>query len=128
MANILIVDDSRTSRRVLRDMLEKHGHVVVDEATNGQEGFDGYGKLNPDIVTMDITMPVMDGIQTAKKVEEMIENKEINDDTKIIFVSGNIDGSDLQQSLLKIKCVKECLQKPVQITKYQKMLERYYKK
>ena len=73
-------------------------------------------------------MPVMDGIQTAKKVEEMIENKEINDDTKIIFVSGNIDGSDLQQSLLKIKCVKECLQKPVQITKYQKMLERYYKK
>ena len=70
MANILIVDDSRTSRRVLKDMLERHGHNIVDEATNGQEAFDDYGKYNPDIVTMDITMPVMDGIQGLKLIHK----------------------------------------------------------
>ncbi len=70
MANILMVDDSRTSRRVLKDMLERNGHVVVGEAANGREGFESYGKLNPDIVTMDITMPVMDGIEGLKLIKK----------------------------------------------------------
>ena len=52
MANILMVDDSRTSRRILKDMLERNGHVVIGEATNGKEAFDSYVKLNPDIVTI----------------------------------------------------------------------------
>ena len=71
-------------------------------------------------------MPVMDGIKAAKTIQEMIDNKEINENTKIVFISGNIDGADLQKSLLEINCVKECLQKPVQITKYEKLLEKYY--
>ena len=70
MAKILMVDDSRTSRRVLKDMLERHGHVIIGEATNGQEGFDSYIKLQPDIVTMDITMPVMDGIEGLKLIHK----------------------------------------------------------
>ena len=57
---------------------------------------------------------------------KMIDNKEINDEVKIVFISGNIDGADLEKSLLEIKCVKECLQKPVMIAKYQKILEKYY--
>ena len=71
-------------------------------------------------------MPVMDGIETAKNIQEMINKKVLNDDTKIIFVSGNIDGPKLQKLLLDINCVKECLQKPVQISKYQKIIEKYY--
>ena len=43
------------------------------------------------------------------------------------FISGNIDDSQLRDSLLKINCVKECLPKPVQISKYQKIIEKYYK-
>ena len=70
MANILMVDDSRTSRKVLRDMLEHHGHVVAAEATNGQEAFDLYGRIKPDLVTMDITMPVMDGIEGLKLIRK----------------------------------------------------------
>ena len=59
MAKILIVDDSKTSRRCLRNMLlEKAGHEIIDEAVNGREGVDKYKELHPDIVTMDITMPV----------------------------------------------------------------------
>ena len=72
-------------------------------------------------------MPVLDGIKTAKKIQEMIDNKEINENIQIIFVSGNIDGNELKESLLKIYCVKECLQKPVRLDKYQKIFEKYYK-
>ena len=93
MANILIVDDSRTSRRVLRDMLERHGHVIVDEATNGQEGFDGYGKLKPDIVTMDITMPVMDGIESLKLIRKAYP------DSKVIMITAAGQNEKVKEAL-----------------------------
>ena len=64
MANILIVDDSRTSRRILRGILEGDGHTIVGEAKDGQEGYDMYAELKPDVVTMDITMPVMSGVDS----------------------------------------------------------------
>lgn len=81
MANILIVDDSRTSRRILRSILEEDGHVIVGEATNGQEGFEQYMSLKPDIVTMDITMPVMTGVEALKKIIEADSN------AKVVMVS-----------------------------------------
>ena len=66
MANILIVDDSRTSRKILRGLLEANGYVVVGEAKNGQEGYDMYAQYKPDLVTMDITMPVMSGVDSLQ--------------------------------------------------------------
>ena len=68
MANILIVDDSRTSRKILRGLLEREGHTVVAEATNGQEGYDLYAQHRPNLVTMDITMPVLNGVESLKKI------------------------------------------------------------
>lgn len=68
MAKILIVDDSRTSRKILKGILENEGYEVVGEATNGLEGYDQYVALKPDVVTMDITMPVLDGIEALKKI------------------------------------------------------------
>jgi two-component system chemotaxis response regulator CheY len=81
MANILIVDDSRTSRRILRGIIESAGHIVVDEAVNGQEGYDKYVQLKPDLVTMDITMPVMDGVQSLKKIKADFP------DSKVVMVT-----------------------------------------
>ena len=72
MAKILIVDDSRTSRKFLRDILEKSGNEIVGEAVNGREGFDLYQKLRPDIVTLDITMPVMDGLDSLKLIMRFV--------------------------------------------------------
>lgn len=69
MARVLIVDDSRTSRKILRGILEGEGYEVVGEATNGQDGYEKYGELRPDVVTMDITMPVLDGIAALKKIK-----------------------------------------------------------
>ena len=70
MAKILIVDDSKTSRKFLRNMLEDAGHEIVSEAVNGVEGVEKFRLYKPDVVTMDITMPVMDGIQTLVKIKE----------------------------------------------------------
>ena len=81
MAKILIVDDSRTSRKILHEIVEKAGYEVVGEAENGAEGVELYEELNPDIVTLDITMPILDGIDTLKQIREM------NPDAKVIMVS-----------------------------------------
>lgn len=68
MGKILIVDDSRTSRKMLREILEGMGHEIAGEATNGEEGYVMYKELNPDLVTLDITMPKMDGIEALIKI------------------------------------------------------------
>lgn len=68
MNKVLIVDDSRTSRRILRGILEKAECEVIGEAENGEQGYLKYKELNPDIVTMDITMPVMDGIESLSLI------------------------------------------------------------
>ena len=71
MADILIVDDSKTSRKFLRNMLEEAGHKIVAEAVNGAEGVEKYRIYHPDIVTMDITMPVLDGIDAVGEIMKM---------------------------------------------------------
>ena len=81
MAKILIVDDSRTSRKVLRGSLEEGGHEVVDEAVNGQEGVQKFQACKPDIVTMDITMPVLDGMEALKMI------KALKPDMKVVMVT-----------------------------------------
>lgn len=76
MAKVLIIDDSRTSRRVLKNILEKNGHEVIGEAANGQEGYEKFIELDPDVVTLDITMPVLDGLGALDKI--MTLNSEAN--------------------------------------------------
>ena len=70
MAKILIVDDSRTSRKMLKELLESLGHEVIGEAVNGEDGFIKYKELNPDLVTLDITMPKLDGIQALQLIKK----------------------------------------------------------
>ncbi|WP_339329283.1 response regulator [Cohnella caldifontis] len=68
MAKILIVDDSVIMRRNLKSMLVQAGHTIVGEASDGVEAYREYARLLPDLVTMDITMPVMNGIDAVKKI------------------------------------------------------------
>ena len=70
MANILVVDDSRTSRKMLKELLTEMGHTIVGEAVNGEDGFMKYKELNPDLVTLDITMPKIDGIQALQLIRK----------------------------------------------------------
>lgn len=77
MAKILLVDDSKTSRKILRGILEEDGHEVIGEAVNGEEGIDKFKELKPDITTMDITMPVMDGLEALKQIMELDKNAKV---------------------------------------------------
>lgn len=70
MAKILIVDDSAVSRKKLRGILESVGHEIIAEACDGEDAFDKYKTYVPDIVTMDITMPNVDGIMGLKNIRE----------------------------------------------------------
>lgn len=70
MANIMIVDDSPIILQRLRIILEELGHCVVAEAADGQEAVDQYGKHDVDLVTMDIQMPGMDGIEAVRLIRE----------------------------------------------------------
>lgn len=68
MAKILIVDDAAFMRMMIKDILEKNGYEVIGEANNGIKAVELYKKERPDVVTMDITMPDMDGIQAVKAI------------------------------------------------------------
>jgi two-component system chemotaxis response regulator CheY len=69
MANVLVVDDAAFMRMMLKDILIKGGHEVVGQAANGLEAIKQYGELKPDLVTMDITMPEMEGIEALKRIK-----------------------------------------------------------
>jgi two-component system, chemotaxis family, chemotaxis protein CheY len=62
MARILVVDDAAFMRKMVTDALTKGGHEVVGEAGNGNEALARYQELQPDLVTLDITMPEKDGL------------------------------------------------------------------
>lgn len=81
MKKVLIVDDADFMRMAIRLMLEKNGFEVVGEARNGSEAVIRYKELRPDIVTMDITMPEMSGI------EALISIRKFDPKAKIVMVS-----------------------------------------
>lgn len=65
---ILITDDALFMRVTLKNILVQNGYEVVGEAANGAESVEMYKQLRPDIVTMDITMPEMDGLTALKTI------------------------------------------------------------
>jgi two-component system chemotaxis response regulator CheY len=70
-AKILIVDDAAFMRMMIKNILVKEGYEVVGEAENGAQAVEKYKELNPDLVTMDITMPEMDGISAVKEIMKL---------------------------------------------------------
>jgi len=81
MAKILVVDDSKFMRLTLKNMLEKAGHQVIGEAENDTEALSQFKLLKPDLVTMDIIMPIDSGIIAVKRIIEL------DPSAKIIMVS-----------------------------------------
>ncbi|MBS4172528.1 response regulator [Bacillus sp. FJAT-49736] len=78
MANrILIVDDAAFMRMMIKDILSKNGFEVVGEAADGAQAVEKFKELKPDLVTMDITMPEMDGITALKEIKGMDPNAKV---------------------------------------------------
>ena len=81
MKRVMIVDDSAFMRLSLKSMFENNGYEVVGEAENGAVAIKKYNDLKPDIVTMDITMPEMDGVQALKEI------RILDSQAKIVMIS-----------------------------------------
>ncbi len=78
---VLVVDDVEFVRKTLIEILTEAGYTVVGEAANGQQAVDQYFRLRPALVTMDVVMPEMSGIDAARKI--LAKDKE----ARIIVVS-----------------------------------------
>jgi two-component system chemotaxis response regulator CheY len=78
MANrILIVDDAAFMRMMVRDILTKNGYEVCGEANDGLQAVEKYKEVKPDLVTMDITMPEMDGIAALREIKKLDPNAKV---------------------------------------------------
>jgi len=90
---VLIVDDTAFMRKMLGDMLKKNGYDVIGEAANGVEAVEKYQELNPDIVTMDITMPEKNGLEALADIIAL------NPNASVIMCSAMGQQTMVQQAL-----------------------------
>jgi two-component system chemotaxis response regulator CheY len=74
---VLVVDDSSTMRRIIIQQLKSEAYEICGEASNGEEALQLYKEKDPDIVTLDINMPIMDGIEALKRILEYNKNARI---------------------------------------------------
>lgn len=77
---VLVVDDAAFMRMMIRDILSKEGYVI-HEAVNGRDAVEKYEELRPDLVTMDITMPEMGGIEALREI------RAVDPEARVLMVS-----------------------------------------
>ncbi len=94
MLKVLVVDDAIFMRQALKQILERNGFTVVGEAGNGRIAVQKFKELSPDIVTMDITMPEMDGIEALKAI------KTIDTKSKIVMISALGQESHIKEAVM----------------------------
>ncbi|MFA7149289.1 MAG: response regulator [Syntrophomonadaceae bacterium] len=82
---VLAVDDSPITRKMIKKALEPEGFEIIGEAGNGRDAVELYHKTKPDVITMDVTMPIMDGLKAAQVIKEQ------NPFQKIIMLSAMSD-------------------------------------
>ena len=116
MARFLIVDDSRVIRQIIHDELESAGHTVVGEAGTGSDAISLCRAARPDVVTMDITMDDMDGVEAIRTI------KEFAPDIKVIVVSA-LSNEQLVPQLAALG-VTTYIQKPFSVEKFIEQLNR----
>ncbi len=113
---VLFVDDSSFMRTILKGIILKEPYVLAGEASNGKEALEIFKRENPDLITMDIVMPEMDGIETVRQI------REIKPDAKIIMVSA------MGQQSMVIEAIqagaRDFIIKPFQPPRVQEALKR----
>lgn len=121
MARVLVVDDSKLIRMTMKGMLEELGHEVVALAEDGEIGYEKYKEFIPDIVTMDINMPNLDGISALRKILKEFPK------AKVIMASSEGEGN----RGIVYDCLGEgaldFIDKPVQKEQLEKKINQYVK-
>jgi len=118
MLKVLVVDDSMIIRRQITNIFVEMGHEVIAEAKDGKSAISIYRDKKPDFVTMDITMPDMDGIETVTKIKSKDKS------AKILMVTSHGQEKMVIQS---IKAgAKGYILKPVTVQKMQEALNKIF--
>lgn len=119
MANILIMDDALFMRKILSDILSEEGHKIAGEAENAKEAVELYKKLKPDIITMDIIMPEIDGINTLKAIKQILK---FDKSARIVIVSA-MGQQDMVVEAIQAGA-KDFIVKPFQRSRITESIER----
>jgi two-component system chemotaxis response regulator CheY len=96
---ILVVDDEEPLSEMMLEVLQIQGYHHVESASNGEEGYEKYKALHPDLVIMDIEMPVMDGYDSSSKI------KSFDPHAKILVLTGDPRDSLAQKNLSESKLI-----------------------
>jgi len=90
---LLLVDDHRMLRNGLRRSLEEHGFEVVGEADDGQEGVRMAVAMQPDVVLMDVTMPVLDGVEATRQL------RLLSPSSQVVMLTMHADGDVMARAI-----------------------------
>ncbi len=117
-AKILIGDDSILARKQLKDIIAQYGGTTFVEATNGQEAIDKFKSDKPDIVFLDIVMPVKDGIAAVKEITEA--------DPKAVIIIVSSVGTQAQLKNAIEAGAKDFIQKPLNVEQIERVLKNHF--
>ena len=104
MDNVLIIDDSKFSRKTIKDYLVKLNYNVVGEAVDGLDGIEKFKELNPDLIITDLEMPKIDGLEMIKHIREG------DTDIRIVVVSSVVNSQIIHEA---IKMGASVVKKPI---------------
>lgn len=113
---ILIVDDSPVLRIMLQEMLESLGHDIVGEAENGETAISKFRELKPELVTLDVSLPDINGLEVLQKI------RRIDVGAKVLMVTGN-DQKAIETKALALRAL-GVLRKPFDEGELKAMLEK----
>ena len=115
---VLVVDDTDDVRELLRTQLIMLGYHVL-EATNGQEAVEIVGKELPELILMDLTMPVLGGIEATRLIRKTVRNTDV-----VIIAFTALPSSGSCQLAFAAGC-DDYIQKPLDVDKLSRLLERH---
>ncbi|MFY4844084.1 response regulator [Aliarcobacter butzleri] len=115
---VLVTDDSKMARKMVVRSLEESTikDLEIFEAQNGQEAIDLYKEISPEIVFLDLTMPIMDGFEALKRIKEIDEN------AKVVIISADIQ--KLSMDRVREFGAFNFIKKPIDSLKMQQILEK----
>ena len=117
-ARVLLVEDDVIARRLMCKAL-KQGGFLVEEAGDGQQALAAYDQRQPDIVLLDIEMPVMDGYTTCRELRKRANARQL----PILMVSGNSDTASVNRAY--DEGANDFITKPVSLAQLGRTLEKW---
>ena len=116
---ILIVEDYEDARGFMKILLEAFGYLVV-EAADGIEAIDKFKRFHPDLILMDISLPMVDGLTTTKAI------REIKDGSRVPIIAVTAFGKDYLKEAIQAGC-NDLIDKPVDFDTLEPILNLYLK-